>query len=126
MAVDAKYIHTNLAVHSLKAYSNKFGKHISIAQYSINHSEDQILRGIYLENPDVVAFSCYIWNISMISSIIKSLKKIKPQVKIWFGGPEVSISKKAFKVQGPDGIVVGEGEQTFMSLWSIILGKAKN
>lgn len=81
VAVDAKYIHTNLAVHSLKAYSNKFGKHISIAQYSINHSEDQILRGIYLENPDVVAFSCYIWNISMISSIIKSLKKSSLRLK---------------------------------------------
>ena len=127
VAVDAKYIHTNLAVHSLKAYSNKFGKHISIAQYSINHSEDQILRGIYLENPDVVAFSCYIWNISMISSIIKSLKKIKPQVKIWFGGPEVSYYPKEglLKYKDLDGIVVGEGEQTFYELMEYYLGKGK-
>ena len=85
VAVDAKYIHTNLAVHSLKAYSEIYGDHINIAQFSINHSKDDILRGIYLEQADVVAFSCYIWNIGLILRVIKSLRKIQPQVKIWFG-----------------------------------------
>ena len=118
VAVDAKFIHTNLAVYSLKAYSDKYSEHIHIAQYSINHTEEQILRGIYLEGADIVAFSCYIWNINMILRIIKSLKKVQPQVKIWFGGPEVSYYPKDYldKNISLDGIVVGEGEETFFEL----------
>ena len=71
VSVDAKYIHTNLAVHSLKAYCGRYKDYIDIAQYSINHSEEEILRGIYIHRADVVAFSCYIWNISMILKLLR-------------------------------------------------------
>lgn len=128
VAVDAKYIHTNLAVHSLKAYSEIYGDHINIAQFSINHSKDDILRGIYLEQADVVAFSCYIWNIGLILRVIKSLRKIQPQVKIWFGGPEVSYYPKEYllKYQELDGIVIGEGEETFYELTQYYLNEGRS
>jgi len=118
VSVDAKYIHTNLAVHSLKAYCGRYKDYIDIAQYSINHSEEEILRGIYIHRADVVAFSCYIWNISMILNIIKNLRKVQPQVKIWVGGPEVSYYPKDYLLiyNELDGIVIGEGEQTFYEL----------
>lgn len=124
VAVDAKFIHTNLAVHSLKAYSDLYRDHIHIAQFSINNTKDEILRGIYLEQADVVAFSCYIWNISIILPIIKNLKKVQPLVKIWLGGPEVSYNPKEYlsKHKEIDGIVVGEGEQTFYELVRYYLG----
>ncbi|MDD4111931.1 MAG: DUF4080 domain-containing protein [Herbinix sp.] len=127
VAVNAKFIHTNLAVHSLKSFSGKYKEHISIVQYSINHTNEEILRGIFREKADVVAFSCYIWNIGMISSIIKSLRKVQPQVKIWFGGPEVSYNPKdcLLKYKELDGIVVGEGEQTFYELIEYYLGAGK-
>ena len=127
VAVDAKFIHTNLAVHSLKSFSGKYKEYISIVQYSINHTNEEILRGIFREKADVVAFSCYIWNIGMISSVIKSLRKVQPQVKIWFGGPEVSYYPKdcLLKYKELDGIVVGEGEQTFHELIEYYLGVGK-
>lgn len=127
VSVDAKFIHTNLAVHSLKSYSNKYKEYIEIAQYSINHTKEEILRGIYLQKADIVAFSCYIWNIDIISNIIESLRKIQPQVKIWFGGPEVSYNAKdcLFKYKELDGIVIGEGEQTFYELIEYYIGIGK-
>lgn len=127
VSVDAKFIHSNLAVHSLKAFSDKYKDYIHIAQYSINHTKEEILRGIYREKADVVAFSCYIWNIDMIVSIIESLKKVLPQVKIWFGGPEVSYNPKDYllKYEELDGIVIGEGEQTFYELIDYYMGNGK-
>lgn len=127
VAIDAKYIHTNLAVHSLKAYSDKYKEHIHIVQYSINHSKEEILRGIYREKADVVAFSCYIWNIDIIGDIIESLRKLQAQVKIWFGGPEVSYNPMdcLLKYDALDGIVIDEGEQTFYELTGYYLGMGK-
>ena len=128
VSVDAKFIHTNLAVHSLKSYSAKYKDNIHIAQYSINHTKEEILRGIYLQGADIVAFSCYIWNIDMITGVIESLKKVQPQVKIWFGGPEVSYNPKdcLLKYKELDGIVIGEGEQTFYELIEYYLGYGKD
>src|SRR5690606_40129704 len=110
------------------AYSEIYGDHINIAQFSINHSKDDILRGIYLEQADVVAFSCYIWNIGLILRVIKSLRKIQPQVKIWFGGPEVSYYPKEYllKYQELDGIVIGEGEETFYELTQYYLNEGRS
>lgn len=118
VAVDAKYIHTNLAVQSLRAYAGQYKDHIEVVQFSINHTEDEILRGIYMQEADVVSFSCYIWNINMIVHIIDSLKKVQPGVKIWFGGPEVSYNYKECleSNRNLDGIVIGEGEKTFFEL----------
>jgi radical SAM superfamily enzyme YgiQ (UPF0313 family) len=118
VAVNAKYIHSNLAVHSLRAYASKYAKNIGLVEYSINHSEEDILQGIYKEQADVIAFSCYIWNIEMITSIVTELKKVQPKVKIWFGGPEVSYDAKECLIAQKDlnGIMIGEGEQTFLEL----------
>ena len=118
VAVNAKYIHSNLAVYSLQAYAGKYAEYCKILEYTINHSEEDILKGIYKEKADVVAFSCYIWNISMISHIIRELKKVQPKVQIWLGGPEVSYDAEAClrKETLLSGIMVGEGEQTFLEL----------
>lgn len=118
VAVDAKFIHTNLAVQSLKAYSAEYGDHISIAQFTINNTREEILRGIYLEHADIIAFSCYIWNISLILQIIKDLKPVQPQAKIWLGGPEVTYNPEEYlkKYREIDGIIIGEGERTFYEL----------
>ncbi|MBB2184518.1 B12-binding domain-containing radical SAM protein [Lachnospiraceae bacterium MD1] len=118
VAVNAKYIHSNLAVYSLQAYAGKYAEYCKILEYTINHSEEDILKGIYKEKADIVAFSCYIWNISMISHIIRELKKVQPKVQIWLGGPEVSYDAEAClrKETLLSGIMVGEGEQTFLEL----------
>lgn len=127
VAVDAKFIHTNLAVYCLKAYSREYGEHIDIANFSINNTKEEILRGIYLKQADVVAFSCYIWNISLILQITESLRKIQPGVKIWLGGPEVSYNPEDYlnKYKEIDGIVIGEGERTFYELTGYYLGAKK-
>lgn len=127
VSVDAKYIHTNLAVHSLRSSSGIYKEYVHIAQYSINHTKEEILRGIYLHKADVVAFSCYIWNIDMILRIIESIKKVQPQIKIWCGGPEVSYNPKEYllKYKELDGIVIGEGEKTFYELLEYFLGENK-
>lgn len=118
VAVNAKYIHSNLAVYSIKAYAKKYIDHIVLKEFTINNSTEDILRGIYKEEADVVAFSCYIWNISIIAEIIEDMKKIKPDVKIWFGGPEVSYDLDSCfeRYQELDGIMIGEGEQTFLEV----------
>jgi radical SAM superfamily enzyme YgiQ (UPF0313 family) len=118
VAVNAKYIHSNLAVHSLRAYASKYAEHISLVEYTINHYEEDILKEIYKEQADVIAFSCYIWNIEIITRIIIELKKVQPKAKIWFGGPEVTYdAKECLETHDElDGVMVGEGEQTFLEL----------
>ena len=80
-AVNAKYIHSNLAVYSLKAYAEKYGSGreagcvIEIGEYTINQSPDEILRELYMARPDVVGFSCYIWNIDCVRQLPVSLLK---------------------------------------------------
>ncbi len=118
VAVNAKYIHSNLAVYSLRAFANKYAENIKILEMTINHSEEEILKAIYKEKADVVAFSCYIWNIDMMKQIAAELKKVLPEVRIWFGGPEVSYDARLCLKDNPvlDGIMIGEGEQTFLEL----------
>lgn len=118
VALNAKYIHSNLAVYSLMSYANKYTNQMGLIELTINHSEENILKEIYKEKAEVVAFSCYIWNIDMIKRISAELKKVQPKVVIWYGGPEVSYDAK--KSLGEydflDGIIIGEGEQTFLEL----------
>lgn len=118
VALNAKYIHSNLALYSLRTYSAKYKNEIKIAEYTINHLEEDILRGIYREQADVIAFSCYIWNIDLIKRIGEEIKQVMPKVKIWLGGPEVSYDPKECLEdnQDVDGIMIGEGEQTFLEL----------
>jgi radical SAM superfamily enzyme YgiQ (UPF0313 family) len=118
VAVNAKYIHSNLAVYSLRTFAGKYSDHIKIIEMTINHLEEEILKAIYQERAEVVAFSCYIWNIAMIRRISSQLRKVQPGVKIWYGGPEVTYDAKS-SLEGnrePDGIIIGEGEQTFLEL----------
>ena len=117
-AVNAKYIHSNLAVYCLKSYAASKGQEAEIAEYTINQQTEEVLRDLYERNADVVAFSCYIWNIEFIKTVIKDLKKIRPQSEIWLGGPEVSYRAEELLAELPEvrGVMVGEGEEIFAKL----------
>ena len=166
VAINAKYIHSNLGIYSLKAYAEKelwkkkkaalagTGEIVSgvaeagaqgaewasdgavvtetqnvagvssgqvqveIAEYTINHQMDQILQDIYRRKPDVIGFSCYIWNIQYIRPFLKDIPKVLPDVKIWMGGPEVYYRAESFLEEEPTvtGVMVGEGEATLAEL----------
>lgn len=120
VAVNAKYIHSNLAVYDLAAYARREladdqNVQIEIAEYTINHRTDYILHEIYQHKPDVIAFSCYIWNIRIVEEVLVELKKILPDASIWAGGPEVSYRGTSFLKQYPqvDLVLCGEGEKIF-------------
>ena len=117
-AVNAKYIHSNLAVYSLRAYARELKENIVLAEYTINNRTEYILREIYLKKPDVICFSCYIWNISIILEVAEEFHKLCPKVPIWVGGPEVSYEVEAFLKEHPfiTGVIIGEGEKTFSEL----------
>lgn len=118
-AVNAKYIHSNPAVYSLRAYAGaEFEKYIEIAEYTINHRPEEILAGLYEKKPDVIAFSCYIWNWNMIQFLLEELPKVLPDCALWLGGPEVSFDALQILQKYPQltGIMVGEGEETFRDL----------
>ncbi len=117
-ACNAKYIHSNLAVYNLKSCSGKYSPNVVIKEYTINQIRDDILKDIYLEQPDVICFSCYIWNISFVKELVPDLKKILPHVDFWAGGPEVSYDAVEFLKKNPAffGVMVGEGEKTFHEL----------
>ena len=128
-AVNAKYIHSNPAVYSLQkfvtAYAPEYGKDVELAEFTINHYADDILQEIYRRRPDVVAFSCYIWNLQMIERVLEDLPKVLPEVQIWAGGPEVSYDAPEFlKKHGcMTGVMMGEGEETFLDLMEYWHGK---
>jgi len=121
VAINAKYIHSNLAVYSLKAYAEhnmNSDCEIEIAEYTINQYTDKILQDIYMKKPDVIGFSCYIWNISMVEDILADISKVLPNVKIWLGGPEVSyIAPQVLeKHHNVTGVMRGEGEVIFSNI----------
>ena len=122
VGINAKYIHSNPAIYSLLAYAKKqgFGEYIEIAEYTINQQREQILMDIYEKQPDVVAFSCYIWNIDMVLHLIGEVHQVLPKVDIWLGGPEVSFHPDQLlkKYSYVSGIMIGEGEETFSELVS--------
>ena len=117
-AINAKYIHSNLAVHSLRAYAKSYKEEIHIAEYTINQQLDDILRDLYKKQPDVLCFSCYIWNLEYIETLICEIKKIFPHLPIWVGGPEVSYDARDVLTRLPEltGVMLGEGEETFLEL----------
>lgn len=122
-AINAKYIHSNLAVYNLKAVTAKYGDQIEIAEYTINQQSDEILADIYKKQPDVIAFSTYIWNRRMVGELITELSKVLPQAEIWAGGPEVSYDAEAFLMEYPKvrGVMRGEGETVFPALASLYI-----
>ena len=117
-ACNAKYIHSNLAVYDLQAYASDYADHIVLKEYTINQQKDDIMRDIYLEHPDVVCVSCYIWNISFVKELMADLIKILPGADFWAGGPEVSYDAEKFLTENSEfkGVMVGEGEETFKEL----------
>ena len=120
VAVNAKYIHSNLAVYSLRAAAGTYADQIEIAEYTINQQPDQVLGDIYRRQPDVVAFSCYIWNGEMIGELLQELHKVLPQAELWAGGPEVSYDAPEFLKRYPKvrGVMRAEGERSFPELAS--------
>lgn len=117
-AINAKYIHSNPAVYSLRAYAGQYGYAVDMAEFTINQHTEQILRELYEKKPDVLCFSCYIWNIEYVKQLAEELKKLLPGLEIWAGGPEVSFETIKFLQDNPafKGVMTGEGEETFLEL----------
>ena len=119
VAVNAKFIHSNPAIYSLHAYAEeRFGEMIEMAEYTINQKTEHILADIYSRKPDIIGFSCYIWNWNLIRELLPDLSHVLPDADIWLGGPQVSFNAKAILEQFPKvtGIMIGEGEETFSEL----------
>lgn len=117
-AINAKYIHANLAVYSLRAYAGRYKEQIRIKEYTINQYVEDILADIYREKADVIAFSCYIWNIEMVEELVSLLHQLCPELPVWLGGPEVSYDGADCLKRNPGvtGVMRGEGEATFCEL----------
>lgn len=119
VALNTKYIHSNPAIYSLRSFAGEaLAEHVEVAEYTINNSLTEILAGIYNRKPDVIGFSCYIWNISMVLELVTELSKLMPQTPIWLGGPEVSYDAPGILEKYPQitGVMIGEGEETFREL----------
>lgn len=116
VAINAKYIHSNPAIYSLKAYAGEaFSDQIELAEYTINQYAEEILEDIYQRQPDAVGFSCYIWNWNLVRELLAELPKILPDTDLWLGGPEVSFDTEVLLEKYPQltGVMLGEGEATF-------------
>ena len=130
VAVNAKYIHSNPGIYSLKAYAERkrgdlFSEGaglpsvcVEIGEYTINNQMEQILEDIYRRKPDVIGFSCYIWNIVSCLELVRDIHKVLPDTDIWMGGPEVSFDASLLMKKEPEifGVMKGEGEETFSGL----------
>lgn len=142
-AIHAKYIHTGLAVYSLRSFAgSKLREHIEIAEYTVNQQMEDILADLYRRGPDVIGFSCYIWNISMVKRLIREFHKLRPEAPVWLGGPEVSHAvgrgeggglsgyrewEDLFKTcPEVTGIMAGEGEETFRELLQAYAGAERS
>lgn len=127
VAINSKYIHSNLAVYCLKAataYSDK----VCIKEFTINNQFEDILKNIYLEKPDVIGISCYIWNINYVRELLPELNKVLPGVKIWLGGPEVSYNTEEYvgRYENVAGVIKGEGEAVFKELMDCYMEGREN
>lgn len=129
VALNAKYIHSNLALRNLRDFllsNQEFTGEIVLSEYSINQLKDTVIRGIFEMKPDVIGFSCYIWNISLVCEIASTLKKLLPQTVIFAGGPEVSFETETFLKEYPqfDYVLQGEGELSFTELMLSLQNKS--
>ncbi len=121
VAINSKYIHSNLAVYSLRAYCKDRDIHVDMIEFTINQYTDYIVRNIYESRPDVIAFSTYIWNVEYVCEVAGELRKLLPNCPIWLGGPEVTYRGREFLEEESfaKGIMTGEGEETFYQLAKI-------
>ncbi len=130
VSIDSKYIHSNLAVRSLKAYAEKKLRNsgafcdIEIAEYTINQQPQKVLADIYKRDVDIIMFSCYIWNKAFVGKVLDDLAAVRPDAEIWLGGPEVSYDGEKIleEFAGVSGIMMGEGEETFAQLIKLYEG----
>lgn len=114
VGVNSKFVHSNLAIRYLKAYTKEINFDCDILEFSINDRIERVVESIMYEKPSIVAFSCYIWNISYIQQLAVLIKLIDNNVKILYGGPEVSFESEQFLLTNSvDYIIEGEGEETF-------------
>lgn len=122
-SLNAKYIHTNLALRYLYEYADIYKQYIDIKEYTINHDVDYIYSEMMRGEYDVICFSCYIWNISKVMSLAANIKKVRTETVIVLGGPEVSYDSKAFleKHSFVDYLIRGEGEKTFTELLDFLV-----
>lgn len=118
VALNSKYIHSNLALWYLKACCGDTHGEIKVMEFTINDSPERILGVLYREKPDVVAFSCYIWNVEYVLKLSSNLKKVLSPVKVILGGPELSFDSPGLMGENPwvDFILSGEGEESFRKL----------
>ena len=123
-AINAKYIHSNLAIYSLRACAGEYKSQIELAEFTINNQKDYILEEIYKRKPDILCFSVYIWNLDYVESVARAFKKICPDTPVWVGGPEVSYEVEDFLTSHPeiDGVMIGEGEETFREVCGYYAG----
>lgn len=110
----------------LKAFTKDLDFQGDIKEFSINDRVENILEGIIEEKPDVVAFSCYIWNMEFVNRLAELIKLVDPNIEILYGGPEVSYEGKEFLENHPgEYVIVGEGEKTFREFVLYKLGEGK-
>lgn len=118
LAINAKYIHSSLALRSIKYYCQDYFEHIHLLETTINNHENEIIQLIYREKPDIIGISCYIWNMSLVKILVPTLKKILPNTTLILGGPEVSYEGENLLMDlGADFIMEGEGE----AIWKAYL-----
>lgn len=118
VGINSKFIHSNLAIHCLYSYAKQFHDDVEIKEYTINMPVSEIIKGIYMETPDFIGFSAYIWNIDYVLQVVRDIKLLLPNVIIYLGGPEVSYRCEEVlnNYREIDGIMIGEGEETFADL----------
>jgi len=122
IGINAKFIHSNLAIRYIQVYGEKKGLAIEYCEYTINQSLDYILDEIMKQEPNVVGFSCYLWNIEMVIKLVQMIHLIRPETKIILGGPEVSYNPVIWMTTYPeiDYIISGEGEIPTLDLLSCL------
>lgn len=128
VGINAKYIHTNPAIYSLRAYAGeKLQPFVEMAEYTINNRMEEILRDLYERHPGAMGISCYIWNIGLVKELLSEIPKVLPETEIWLGGPEVSFESERLLSEFPmvKGIIKGEGEETFRDLLSYYVGNGR-
>lgn len=123
VGINAKYIHTNLAIRNLAKYCGD--KDIITYESTINDKTEDVLAEIISYKADVVGFSCYLWNIEQILYMAENIKKINLKTIIVLGGPEVSYDAENILKQNHaiDFIILGEGEERFKKLLGVIYSK---
>lgn len=129
VAVNAKFIHSNPAIYSLRASAGEaLRRYIELAEYTINQPMQEILADLYDRKPDAVGFSCYIWNWRLVQELFVELAKLLPDTAIWLGGPEVTYDASLILKKYPQltGIMTGEGEASFRELMEFYAGIASS